>query len=255
MTRSLLAVFYLFSAAHAQTPPPDQVYTIDPKIVHAPVPIVLPEADMPNQARYRQVNGLCAVDVVVDRKGFPQNTRVVRCTNPIFAESSLNAVKRYRFKPATTVQDNKPVAVLMHIEVNYRFSRDPIRLPQPHIRLDFLIPSQPIPAEPNKAGVYTLSHAFDSPNSHPRLQSIAVAGFARAAFAFESGLGCTADITIDATGHPTDAQITTCDSDSRNLEKSALQSLLASDFAPAILNGKPVPVRASVHLVCEGFDQ
>ena len=163
MIRSLLAVFYLFTAAHAQTPPPDQVYTIDPKIVHAPVPIVLPEADMPNQARYRQVNGLCAVDVVVDRKGFPQNTRVVRCTNPIFAESSLNAVKRYRFKPATTVQDNKPVAVLMHIEVNYRFSRDPIRLPQPHIRLDFLIPSQPIPAQPDKAGVYTLSHASIHP--------------------------------------------------------------------------------------------
>jgi hypothetical protein len=254
VTRPLLVVFWLFTFGHAQTPSPDQVYTIDPKVVRAPVPIEFPESEMPDQARHPQVNGLCAVDIIVDRKGLPQDPRVVRCTDPMFAENSLKAIKRYRFKPATTLQDNQPVPVRMHIEINYRWglNRDPVRLPPPHIRLGFLISSRPTSAEPDTAGVYTLSHAFDSPNSFPRMERFVGMGFGRAAFILEDGVGCTADITIDATGHPTDAQITRCDN--RGLEKSALESLLASDFAPAILNGKPVPVRGSVHLVCEGFD-
>ena len=254
MTRPLLAVFCLFTLAHAQTPSPDQIYTIDPKVVRAPIPIDFPESEMPDQARHHQINGLCAVDVIVDRKGFPRYPRVVRCTDPIFAENSLKAIKRYRFKPATTLQDNQPVPVRMHIEFNYRWglNRDPVRLPPPHIRLGFLIPSQPTSAQPDSAGIYTLSHAFDSPNSFPRMQRFVGIDFARTAFVLEDGVGCTADITIDATGHPTAAQIIKCDD--RGLEKSALQSLLASDFAPAILNGEPAPVRGSVHLVCEGFD-
>jgi hypothetical protein len=255
ITRPLLAISCLCLFAHAQTPPPGQVYAIDPKVVRAPIPIAAPESAMPDQARRKQVPGLCAVDIIVDRKGLPQNPHVIRCTDPIFAENSLNAVKRYRFKPATTLLDNKPVPVRMHVEINYRwgFNHDPTPLPRPHIRLGFLISSQPIAAEPDAAGVYTLSHAFDPPNSLPHMQRFVGMSFGRAAFILEDGVGCTADITIDATGHPTDAQITKCDN--RDLEKSALQSLLASDFAPAILNRKPVPVRASVHLVCEGFDQ
>ena len=187
MTRPLVLVFCLFTCAYAQTPPPDQAYTIDPKIARAPVPIETPEADMPNQARHQQVNGLCVVDIIVDRKGLPQNPRVVRCTDPIFAENSLIAVKRYKFKPATAVRDNQPVPVRMHIEVNYRFglSRDPVRLPPPHIRLGFLISSQPTSAEPDTAGLYTLSHAFDSPNSFPRMQRFVGMGFGRAAFVLE----------------------------------------------------------------------
>ncbi len=168
---------------------------------------------MPDKARRQQLSGLCALDLVVDRKGFPQNPHVVRCTDPIFAGNSLNAVRNYKFNPATTVHDNKPVLFRMQIEISYRFgpNRDPIPLLRPHIKLDFLLPSQAAPSEPDSAGTYTLSHVFDPPNSLPRLQRFVGVGFGRAAFSLDDGAGCVVALTIDENGLPSDAQITKCD--------------------------------------------
>jgi hypothetical protein len=222
-------------------------------VVHTPVPIQTPESEMPDKARRQQLEGLCALTIVVDRKGLPQNPRIVRCTDPIFAESSLNAVKRYRFVPATTVADNKPVLFNMHIEISYRFgpSANPVALPRPRIKTGFLVGSQSAPSVPDRNGVYTLTREFDPPNSFPQIQRFVNAGFGRAAFSLEDGAGCVAALTIDETGHPTDAQITKCDDPS--LENPVLHSLWKSQYSPAVFNGKPVPVRTSVHLVCEGF--
>jgi hypothetical protein len=208
---------------------------------------------MPDAARLRQLNGLCTLTILVDRKGLPQNPRIVRCTDPMFAENSLNAVKKYRFVPATTVADNKRVLFSMHVEINYTFGSDPkpVSLPQPHIHIGFLVPSQP-PSGPDSNGIYTLSHDFDPPNSFPKIQRFANAGFGRAAFALEDGAGCIASLSIDETGHTTDAQIAKCDDPS--LENPVLRSLWKSQYSPAVLNGKAVPVRTSVHLVCTGFE-
>jgi hypothetical protein len=165
----------------------------------------------------------------------------------------LNAVKNYRFQPATTLQDNKPVLFGMHIGISYRFGRDrfPIPLPRPHIKLDFLIPLPPAPSEPDSTGTYPLSHVFDPPNSLPRLQRWVGVNFRRAAFSLDDDAGCIVALTIHENGLVSDARIIKCDDPS--LEEPAMRSLLKSQFSPAILNGKAVPVRASVHLVCEGF--
>ena len=255
MIRPLLAVFCLCVLSRAQAPAsPDQIYTYDPKVVHVPVPIQSPEAEMPDQARRQQLNGMCALSLVVDKQGLPQNVRVVRCTDPMFAENSLHAVKKYRFHPATTVAGNIPVLFSTHIEVTYMFSRnrDAIPLPRPRIKLDFVLPSEPPPSEPDSTGTYTLSHAFDPPNSLPRLQRWVGVGFRHSAFTLEDGTGCTAALTLDDIGRPTDVQITKCDD--HILEEPVLRSLWNSQFSPAMLNGKTVPVRASVRLACEGFD-
>jgi len=251
--RRLPVLICLFTLGRAQTPPPDQIYSFDPKIVHLPVPVQIPEAEMPDQARRQQLAGLCAVALIIDKRGFPQDPHVVRSTDPMFAENSLNAVKQYRFKPATTLQDDKPVLFSMHVEINYRFGRDPdpILLPPPHIRLGFLLSAQPDSPAPNSDGAYTLSHRFDAPNSLPKLQRFANAGFGRAAFSLEDGAGCDAILTIDETGHPSNVQIVKCDYFS--LQEPTVRSLLKSRFLPAILNGNPVMVRAGVRLVCDGF--
>jgi outer membrane biosynthesis protein TonB len=255
-TRHLLLVFCLCAIAHAQTASnADRVYTFDPKVVRVPVPIRTAEAEMPDQARRQQLDGLCALSLIVDKKGNPQNSRVVRCTDPIFAESSLKAVRGYKFKPATTLLDNQPVLFHMNIEISYRFEQGPnqLLLPRPHIHTGFLISPAPATSEsPDSTGIYTLSHAFDPPNAIPKLQRFANAGFGRAAFMLDDGAGCIASLTLDETGQPTDAQITKCDDPS--LEKPVLRSLLKSRFSPAILNGKAVPVRASIHLSCDGFE-
>jgi hypothetical protein len=254
VTRSLLAVFCLCALAHARgASSPDQVYSFDPTVVHSPVTILAPESEIPDEARRQQLEGLCALTIVVDRKGLPQNPRIVRCTDPIFTENSMKVVKKYRFVPATTVADNKPVLFRMHIEISYKFGPDPtpVPLPRPRIKIGFLIPSQSAPPKHDSNGVYTLSREFDPPNSFPQIQLLANAGFGRAAFSLEDGAGCIAALTIDETGHTTDAQITKCDDSS--LENPVLRSLWKSQFSPAVMNGKPVPIHTSVHLVCEGF--
>ena len=250
MTRAFLVLICLGIVAHAQTPPLDQIYSFDPKVVHLPVPVQIPEAEMPDQARRQQLAGLCAVALIVDKKGFPQDPHVVRCTDPIFAESSLNAVKQYRFMPATTVQGNKPVLFSLHVEVNYKFGRDPVQilLPPPRVRVEFLIPPDPGSSVPDSAGTYTLSHLFDPPNSLPKLQRFANAGPGEAAYPLEDGAGCTAALTVDETGHPSDVQVAKCDEDS--LANPTVRSLLKSRFVPATLNGKPVSVHASLRLAC-----
>lgn len=252
-TRPLLAVFCLCTLAHAQSGSSDQVYSYDPKIVNVPVPVVTAEAQMPEAARRQQLPGFCSLEMVVNKNGLPQDPRVVRCTDPIFAENSLNAAKNYRFKPATTVEDNKPVLFRLRIDISFRFgsSPGPVLPPRPKIRVEVLVPSQPTQSGPDSAGIYTLSHDFDSPNSLPKLQRFANAGFGRAAFSLDDGVGCIAEVTLDETGTPTNVQVTKCDDPS--LQKSAERSLSKSQFSPAILSGKPVPVRASLHLVCEGF--
>jgi hypothetical protein len=254
MKPSFLLTLFLCILAHAQGTPPDPVYSFDPAVVHSPVPIQTPEIEMPDQARQQKLDGLCALDIVVDRKGYPQNPRIVRCTDPIFAENSLKAAKKYKFVPATTVAENKRVPFSMHIEISYGFGPDAnsIHLPRPRIRIGFLVPSQPGLSGPDSGGIYTLSRDFDTPNSFPKIERLVDVGFGRAAFSLGDGAGCIAALTIDETGHPTDAQITKCDDPS--LENPVLRSLWKSQYSPAILNGKPVPIRASVHFVCEGFE-
>src|ERR1700738_5424392 len=193
---------------------------------------------MPDQARRQQLDGLCALAIIRDRRALPQAPRLVRCTDPIFAENSLKVVKKYRFVPAKTVADNKPVLFSMHIEIIYGPNLNPVSLPRPHTRIGFLIGSQPTPSGPDRNGVYALSHEFDPPNSMPQILRFANEGFGRAAFSLEDGAGCVAALTIDETGHPTDAQITRCDDPS--LENPVLRSLRKSQYSPAVLKGKPV---------------
>jgi hypothetical protein len=254
VTRPLLTVFCLCALAQAQgSSSPDQIHSFDPTVVDSPVTILAPESKMPDEARRQQLDGLCSLAIVVDRTGLPQDPRIVRCTDPIFAENSLKAVKKYRFVPAKRVADNKPVLFRMHIEISYRSGADhnPVPLPRPRFKVGFLVESQSAPSRHDSNGIYTLSLGFNPPNSFPKILRFEDAGFGRAAFSLEDGAGCIAALTIDETGHTTDVQITKCDDPS--LENPVLRSLWKSEYSPAVLNGKPVSVRASVHIVCEGF--
>jgi protein TonB len=57
------------------------------------------------------------VNFVVDEQGVPQSVRVVRSGGKSADQKVLDAVKRYKFKPA--MEDGKPVPVMLNIEVNY----------------------------------------------------------------------------------------------------------------------------------------
>ena len=94
--------------------PPAQTYHIGggvsaPKVVYAPA------AEYPKGEK-RQ--GIVVVSLIVDEKGQPQQVQVVHSFASAFDQSAMQAVQQYRFKPG--MLQGKPVAVKVHIEVNFR---------------------------------------------------------------------------------------------------------------------------------------
>jgi TonB family protein len=87
--------------------------------VSAPVPLFQPEAEFSDEARRAKYQGICVISVIVDAQGNPINPRVVRALGMGLDEKALEAVRKYKFKPA--MKDGKtPVAVMVNIEVNFR---------------------------------------------------------------------------------------------------------------------------------------
>jgi periplasmic protein TonB len=87
--------------------------------VSAPVPLNSVEAEFSDEARRAKYQGVCLISMIVDASGMPQNPRVVRALGMGLDEKALEAVRKYRFKPA--MKDGKtPVPVMITVEVNFR---------------------------------------------------------------------------------------------------------------------------------------
>jgi TonB family protein len=87
--------------------------------VSAPVPIFQPEAEFSDEARRAKYQGVCLISLIVDAQGNPQNPRVIRALGMGLDEKALEAVRKYKFKPA--MKDGRtPVPVMITIEVNFR---------------------------------------------------------------------------------------------------------------------------------------
>ncbi len=82
--------------------------------ISAPVPIKAPQLNLKSSAG----SGAILVTVIVDENGLPKNPRVVRGISKELDQAALEAVSKYRFKPA--MKDKQPVAVVISIEVNFR---------------------------------------------------------------------------------------------------------------------------------------
>jgi len=87
--------------------------------VSAPVPLFQPEAEFSDEARRAKYQGVCLVALIVDAQGNPQSIHVVRTLGMGLDEKAMEAVRKYKFKPA--MKDGKtPVPVPITIEVNFR---------------------------------------------------------------------------------------------------------------------------------------
>lgn len=250
--RLLLIVFLpviLCVAARAQnTEPTDQPQKVGPEI-HAPVPLTTPEAEMPDEARRKQQNGICLISIIVDSYGVPNHPRVVRCSDPMFAKNSTDAVLKYRFKPAFRISDGKAVPVILSVEINFRFGNGSTSPEEPptRIRYGFLSPPGMISTDPDQQGIYPLSKLLEK----PRMTEFANKGFGTAALPFPDGTACNLMLTLSQKGKPLDASVIDCDKPV--LEKPAIDSVMKSKYKPAKLNGNPVTVRMIVHLAYDGF--
>ena len=247
-----LLCFLTLSCAGAQDqtqqnpPNVDEPAKVGPGI-HAPIPTHTPEAEMPNKAHEKRTGGVCFLSVIVDVKGMPQNPQVTRCTDSIFEENSLKAVKQYRFKPAFRTADGVPVPVTVTIEVNFRFDSMGPTEPPAQIRYGFFSPPGMKSGDPDSDGTYPFSKRLAAPS----ITHFVSNEFGHAAAVFPDATSCKVVVTLDAKGKPLSATISQCDKPT--LERPAIDALMKSKYSPAKLNGQDVPVRVLVYLIYEGF--
>ncbi|HWA95936.1 MAG TPA: TonB family protein [Terracidiphilus sp.] len=87
--------------------------------ISAPSVLYAPEAEFSDEARRAKYQGVCLIAVIVDAHGNPVNPRVIRPLGMGLDEKALEAVRKYKFKPA--LKDGRtPVPVMINIEVNFR---------------------------------------------------------------------------------------------------------------------------------------
>ncbi len=58
------------------------------------------------------------LSIVVDESGHPKNFKVVRPLGLGLDDKAIEAVQKWRFRPA--LKDGRPVAVMATVEVNFR---------------------------------------------------------------------------------------------------------------------------------------
>jgi TonB family protein len=85
--------------------------------VSAPVPLNNVEAAFTDAARRANYQGSCQLSMIVDAHGMPQNVRIVKPLDYGLSEKAIEAVSKYRFKPA--MKDGQPVPVTVNVEVNF----------------------------------------------------------------------------------------------------------------------------------------
>jgi protein TonB len=85
--------------------------------VKAPVLVSSAEPELTEEARRKHLSGNVQVYLWVDEHGNPTHVRVTRGVGLGLDEKAVEAVRKYKFKPAT--QDGKPVTVELYVDVNF----------------------------------------------------------------------------------------------------------------------------------------
>ena len=86
--------------------------------VSAPQLIFSVEPEFSEEARKAKVAGNVLVNLWVDQNGNPSHVHVIRGVGMGLDEKAIEAVRQYRFKPAT--ENGKPVLVELNVEVNFQ---------------------------------------------------------------------------------------------------------------------------------------
>jgi TonB family protein len=107
----------MMGSASKHVADPQQIYHVGgdvsaPKLVSAPDPAYT------ERARLAKYQGVCVISTVVDAQGNPTQVQVVRKLGMGLDQKAVEAVRQYRFTPAMRL--GEPVAVAVHIEVNFR---------------------------------------------------------------------------------------------------------------------------------------
>jgi TonB family protein len=88
-------------------------------------PVVLENADAEysDEARRTNYQGMCLVEMIVDKYGIPRQLRVVHPLGMGLDQNAIEAVRKFRFRPA--MKNGEPVSVKLGIQVNFRLYKTP----------------------------------------------------------------------------------------------------------------------------------
>lgn len=84
-----------------------------------PVPVRTTAPEYPSELRRDGVSGLVMVKCSIDVQGNVTEAEVEKSSNPAFEQPAVNAVKKWKFKPAK--QDGAPVAIKVSIPIKFVF--------------------------------------------------------------------------------------------------------------------------------------
>lgn len=100
------------------TPNPEIVPTVRTKGVTAPRPISVIDPQVTKEARRAKVHGEVSLRLVASSSGEATNIRVVQGLGYGLDEKAVEAVRKWKFKPAT--KDGAPVAVEITVLMDFR---------------------------------------------------------------------------------------------------------------------------------------
>ncbi len=86
--------------------------------ISAPVVLKSMEAKFSDEARRAKYQGVCVISLIVDAQGKPQNAKVIRPVGMGLDANALEAVRKYKFKPAMK-NGKTPVPVIITVEVDF----------------------------------------------------------------------------------------------------------------------------------------
>ncbi len=87
-----------------------------PGCITPPHAIYAPNPEYPERAREEHVRGFVTLQMVVGVDGLPRDIKAVR-SNPDLDAAAKDAVKKWKFSPAT--KDGQPVPVLISVDVTF----------------------------------------------------------------------------------------------------------------------------------------
>lgn len=109
-------------------PSASEIYKVG-KGVTVPRDLYMPPPKYTALAREQKISGVATLSIIVDVHGNPRNVQIVHSIADnvdkyhkdaalSLDQAAINAVKQYKFKPATL--QGKPVAVYLNVEVNFK---------------------------------------------------------------------------------------------------------------------------------------
>lgn len=127
---ALLASSALFAQDTISVDASEPLYVCSPKhpesagpCAKPPRPIYTPDPTYSEHARQKHIQGTVVLDLTVGADGMAKDIKVQRPLGDGLDEMAIEAVKQWKFTPAT--YQDQPVAVRINIEVNFRMYDSP----------------------------------------------------------------------------------------------------------------------------------